>query len=68
MKQLRKQIGSSKQFVSIVRKNTNYEGVKNMKTFNVEVSFIDGTTVTIEVEAENIDEALDKAMPINFRV
>lgn len=38
-----------------------------MKVFNVEVSFIDGTTVTIEVEAENEDEALEKAMPTNLR-
>lgn len=39
-----------------------------MKTFYVEVEFIDGTIVTIEVEAENETEALNKAMPINFKV
>lgn len=39
-----------------------------MQTYEVEVKFIDGTTVTIEVEAENENEALDKAMPIGFRV
>jgi hypothetical protein len=39
-----------------------------MQTYEVEVKFIDGTTVTIEVEAENENEALDKAMPISMRI
>lgn len=39
-----------------------------MKEYNVEVEFIDGTKVVIEVEAENEQEALDKAMPINLRI
>ncbi len=39
-----------------------------MKEYSVEVKFIDGTTVTIEVEANDEDEALDKATPIGYRV
>jgi hypothetical protein len=39
-----------------------------MKEYNIEVKFIDGTKVIIEVEAENENEALDKAMPINLKI
>ena len=39
-----------------------------MKEYSVEVEFIDGTKVVIEIEAENEQEALEKAMPINLRV
>lgn len=39
-----------------------------MQTYAVEVAFIDGTNVVIEVEAESIDEALEKAMPVGYRV
>ncbi len=39
-----------------------------MKEYSVEVEFIDGTKVVIEVEAESESEALEKAMPINLRV
>ena len=39
-----------------------------MEIYEVEVKFIDGTKVTIEVEAENESEALDKAMPIEIRI
>jgi hypothetical protein len=39
-----------------------------MKDYNVEVKFIDGTKVIVEVEAENEDEALDKAMPISLNI
>jgi hypothetical protein len=34
-----------------------------MQTYIVEVEFWNGTTVEIEVEANNEDEALDLAMP-----
>lgn len=43
-------------------------GVNALKEYDVEVKFIDGTTVVIEVEAENEDEALEKAMPISLRI
>jgi hypothetical protein len=39
-----------------------------MQTYEVEVKFIDGTTVVIEVEAKNEDDALTKAMPISLRI
>jgi hypothetical protein len=39
-----------------------------MEYFNVEVEFIDGTKVVIEVKAETKEEALQKAMPINLRI
>lgn len=39
-----------------------------METYEVEVEFIDGTSVTIVVEAENEEDALRKAMPINLRI
>jgi hypothetical protein len=37
-----------------------------MEKYDVEVTFYDGTTVIIEVEAENESEAIEKAMPISF--
>lgn len=39
-----------------------------MKEYEVEVEFVDGTTVTIQVEAEDEEDALRKAMPINLMV
>lgn len=39
-----------------------------MKEYEILVEFIDGNTIVIEVEAENEEEALNKAMPINLRV
>lgn len=39
-----------------------------METHNVEVRFIDGTKVIIEVEASNEEEALEKAMPISLNI
>jgi hypothetical protein len=39
-----------------------------MKEYNIEVKFIDGTKVVIEVEAEDEHEALDKAMPIELNI
>jgi hypothetical protein len=39
-----------------------------MKEYIVEVKFIDGTIVNIEVEAENDDDALNMAMPISLRL
>lgn len=44
------------------------EGEIVVKEYSVEVKFIDGTKVVIEVEAENEDEALDKAMPISLNL
>lgn len=39
-----------------------------METYEVELSFIDGTTIIIEEEAESEDDALNKAMPISLRI
>ncbi|CAM3732094.1 hypothetical protein MEZE111188_05700 [Mesobacillus zeae] len=39
-----------------------------MNEYDVEVKFIDGTTVIIKVEAKDEDEALEKAMPISLRL
>lgn len=39
-----------------------------METYEVELSFIDGTTVVIEIEADSEDDALNKAMPIGLRI
>ncbi|WP_257984980.1 hypothetical protein [Bacillus sp. T33-2] len=39
-----------------------------METYTVEVEFWNGTTVEIEVEAKNEDEALDLAMPKSTRI
>lgn len=36
--------------------------------YEVEVKFIDGTTVIIEVEASNEEEALQQAMPISLKI
>lgn len=38
----------------------------NLEKYDVEVTFCDGTTVVIEVEAENESEAIEKVMPISF--
>ncbi|MGX1195871.1 hypothetical protein [Metabacillus sp. SLBN-84] len=37
-------------------------------TFDIEVKFIDGSSVTIEVEADSPDDALNAAMPTEFRI
>ena len=39
-----------------------------METYTVEIEFWDGTTVEIEVEANNEIEALDRAMPKSVRI
>lgn len=39
-----------------------------MEEFNVKVKFSDGQYVIVEVEAENEDEALNKAMPISLEI
>jgi hypothetical protein len=39
-----------------------------MQTYTVEVEFLNGITVEIEVEANNEDEALDLAMPKTTRI
>jgi hypothetical protein len=39
-----------------------------VKEFEVEVKFIDGSKVIVEVEAEDENEALDKAMPISLNI
>ena len=39
-----------------------------MKTYEIEVKFIDGSKVVVEVEANDENEALDNAMPTNLRI
>lgn len=39
-----------------------------MQTYDVEVTFFDGTTVILVIEAESEAEALNKAVPISFNI
>jgi hypothetical protein len=39
-----------------------------METYTVEIEFWDGTTVEIEVEANDENQALDRAMPKSMRI
>jgi hypothetical protein len=39
-----------------------------MKEYDIEVKFIDGTKVIVEIEADSEEEALNNAMPVSFTI